>query len=407
MEKRDLYSQMLGGRAKFWTGDLDVEQEALNQVRNTTTIPILGGHVAVMADCHAGKGSTVGTVIPTRSAIIPAAIGSDVGCGMVSVQTSLKASDMPDGLYDLRMEIEKSIPVGFNQHTRTMKLGGLGLEGMRIQRERDALLNKSRDLRIMRHIGRFDEKRVEMQLGTLGGGNHMIEVCLDEDENVWTLIHSGSRNVGKTVGDIGAEVAKEEIAKQYISLVDKDLSWLAEGTPLFDEYIEAMLWCQAYAKLNRDIMMLLMLNAMRKLLPEFTLVNEAINCHHNFAQRETHFGESMWITRKGAVSAQKGQWGIIPGSMGAKSFIVCGKGHEAAYCSCSHGAGRTMSRGAAKRKFTVKDLQEQTEGIECRKDFGVIDEIPAAYKPIQSVIDAQSDLIEVKAVLRQILNIKG
>jgi tRNA-splicing ligase RtcB len=407
MEQREKYSQMLGEKAKFWTGDMEVEQEALEQIRRTSMLPILGGYVAVMPDVHAGKGSTVGTVLPTRSAILPACVGVDIGCGMIAVQTSLKASDLPESLTTLRHQIERDVPVGFNHHKKTLNFNGMGLEGMRIQRERDALLNRFSGLRIMDRIQRFDEKRMELQLGTLGGGNHFEEICIDTEQNVWIMLHSGSRNVGKTVGEAATELAKEEMARQHISLVDKELSWLAEGTPLFDEYIEAMLWCQAYAKLNRDIMMLLVINAMRRHLPDFTLVNTAINCHHNFTQRETHYGESLWITRKGAVGAAKGQWGIIPSAMGQPSFIVCGKGHEAAYCSCSHGSGRKMSRGKAKREFTVADLEAQTEGVECRKDAGVLDEIPGAYKSIREVMKAQDDLVEIKAEIKAVLCVKG
>jgi tRNA-splicing ligase RtcB len=272
MEQREIYSQMLGEKAKFWTGDMEVEQEALEQIRRTSMLPILGGYVAVMPDVHAGKGSTVGTVLPTRSAILPACVGVDIGCGMIAVQTSLKASDLPESLTTLRHQIERDVPVGFNHHKKTLNFNGMGLEGMRIQRERDALLNRFSGLRIMDRIQRFDEKRMELQLGTLGGGNHFEEICIDTEQNVWIMLHSGSRNVGKTVGEAATELAKEEMARQHISLVDKELSWLAEGTPLFDEYIEAMLWCQAYAKLNRDIMMLLVINAMRRHLPDFTLV---------------------------------------------------------------------------------------------------------------------------------------
>jgi tRNA-splicing ligase RtcB len=259
----------------------------------------------------------------------------------------------------------------------------------------------------MKRIGKFDEKRMEHQIGTLGGGNHFIEICLDTDQNVWVMLHSGSRNVGKTIGECATEFAKERALSAGIKLADMNLAWFAEGTEMFDEYVEGMSWAQGYARLNRDLMMLLVLEALKRHLKPFTLVNDAVNIHHNYLSRETHYGRSMWITRKGAVSAAKGQWGIIPGSMGAKSFIVCGKGHEAAYCSCSHGAGRVMSRSKAKKTITVEEFAKQTEGVECRKDEGVLDEAPGAYKNIDLVMEAQSDLVEVKATLKQILCVKG
>jgi tRNA-splicing ligase RtcB len=411
MKQNEVYEQMLGGKARFWTGDMEVEHEALNQIRNISNLPILGGHIAVMPDVHYGMGATVGSVIPLNGAVIPAAVGVDIGCGMIAVQTSLKASDLPDSLKTVRDQIERDVPTGFDYHQRDVNVKSKGLEGMRIDRERTALLTRFDSLRIMERIKnrgiKFDEKRMVQQVGTLGGGNHFIEICLDTEQNVWIMLHSGSRNVGKTIGEMATEFAKEEIAKEHIQLVDRDLAWFAEGTPLFDEYVEGMSWAQQYAKLNRDMMMLLVLEAARRHLKPFTLVNEAVNIHHNYLSKEEHYGKSIWVTRKGAVSAAKGQLGIIPGSMGAKSFIVCGKGHEASYCSCSHGAGRRMSRAKAKREFSLNDLQQQTAGVECRKDKGVLDEIPGAYKDIDAVMEAQSDLVEVKATLKQILCVKG
>jgi tRNA-splicing ligase RtcB len=402
-----IYEQTLGGKAKFWTGDMEVEYEALNQIRNISMLPIVGGHIAIMPDCHMGSGATVGSVIPFNGAVIPSAVGVDIGCGMIAVQTSLKASNLPDDLKKIRAQIERDVPVGFDFHHREVGLKSKGLEGMRVDRARTDVLNRFEKLRIMERIKRFDAKRLTAQLGTLGGGNHFIEICLDTEQNVWVMLHSGSRNVGKTIGEAATDFARDEVHKLGISLPDKDLGWFAEGTPLFDEYVEGMLWGQDYAKVNRDVMMLLVLAAMRRHLPTFELMNEAINIHHNYCQKETHFGKSLWITRKGAVSAQKGQMGIIPGSMGTKSYIVCGKGHEAAYCSCSHGAGRRMSRARAKREFTLDDLETQTAGVECRKDKGVIDEIPSAYKSIDEVMEAQKELVEVKAELRAVLCVKG
>ena len=407
LRQNEIYEQMLDNKARFWTGDMEVEQEALEQVRNISRLPILAGHLALMPDIHFGMGATVGSVLPLNAAVIPAAVGVDIGCGMCAVQTSLKASDLPDSLTELRHQIERDIPVGFNWHTRPIPLHTKGLEGLRLERTRKALLSKFPDLRIMDRVGRFSEKKMEQQLGTLGGGNHFIEICLDTEQSVWLMLHSGSRNVGKTIGEVATDLAKEEVKKNHVELVDYNLAWFDEGTPLFDEYVEGMNWAQEYARLNRDLMLLLALDSMQRRIKPFTLVNEAVNCHHNFLAKETHFGRPTWITRKGAVSAQRGQLGIIPGSMGAKSFIVCGKGHEAAYCSCSHGAGRRISRTQAKKEYTTQDVEEQTKGVNCRKDKGVVDEIPAAYKDIMQVMAAQADLVEIKTELRQVLCVKG
>jgi len=407
MQQNEVYEQMFGGKIKLWTGNMPVEQTALDQLRNVSNLPILGGHVAVMPDVHFGMGATVGSVIPLTGAVIPAAVGVDIGCGMCAVQTSLKASDLPDSLVGVRHQIERDVPVGFSYHQRDIHLRHQGLVGMELSRRRAELLSRFPSIRIMKRIKRFDEARMNMQLGTLGGGNHFIELCVDENQNVWVMLHSGSRNVGKTVGEAATNLAKEELYRQHVNLPDKDLSWFAEGTELFDEYVEAMLWSQEYAKLNRDLMLMLVLSAVERTIKPFTLVNEAVNCHHNFLSKEEFGGRPLWITRKGAVGAYKGQLGIIPGSMGARSFIVCGKGHEAAYCSCSHGAGRVMSRGQAKRSFSLADIATQTAGVECKKDSSVLDEIPGAYKNIDDVMEAQSELVEIKATLKQVLCVKG
>lgn len=407
MQQNELYEQMLGGKAKFWTGDMPVEQEALDQIRNISNLPILDGHIAVMPDVHFGKGATVGSVLPLRAAVIPAAVGVDIGCGMMAVQLSLKASDLPDSLHEVRAQIERDIPVGINYHHRLINTNSKGLEGMRVQREREKLLTAFDKLRIMERIKRFDEKRMVHQIGTLGGGNHFIEICIDTEQNVWVMLHSGSRNVGKTIGEAATEFAKDEAYKRGLTLADMNLAWLDEGTELFEEYVEGMSWAQGYARINRDTMMLLVLEALKRKLKPFTIVNDAVNIHHNYLSQEEHYGRSVWVTRKGAVSAAKGQWGIIPGSMGAKSFIVCGKGHEAAYCSCSHGAGRKMSRNKAKKEISLEQFAEQTAGVECRKDAGVLDEAPGAYKDIDEVMAAQSDLVEIKATLKQVMCVKG
>jgi tRNA-splicing ligase RtcB len=402
------YEGTFGGRARFFTGAMEVEHEALAQLRNIASLPILGGHIAVMPDVHMGKGATVGSVIPTEAALIPAAIGVDIG-GMIAVRTALAAADLPESLAAVRSQIERDVPVGFEYHQSEVRLARHGATGAALARRRDSLLGRFASLAIMRRVGRFDEGRMIGQLSTLGGGNHFIELCLDEEQRVWIMLHSGSRNVGKTIGEAAVATAKAVAARESITLVDRDLAWLAEGTAEFDEYVEALHWAQEYASLNRDMMLQLVLAALAKALGRdaIRLTDEAINCHHNYAQKEAFGGKSVWITRKGAVSARSGQMGIIPGSMGARSYIVCGKGNEEAYCSCSHGAGRRMSRGAAKRAFSLDDLAQQTAGVECRKDAGVLDEIPGAYKDIDQVMLAQADLVEVRHTLKQIMCVKG
>lgn len=393
---------------RMWVSGVPVEYEALTQIKNMASLPILAGHVAIMPDVHVGKGATVGTVIPTEGAIIPAAVGVDIGCGMCAVRLSLKASDLPESLANIRSAIEALVPVGFNAHKRTLNPTHDGLQGIALKRRIDALDERFWKLRLLDRLGRFDKTRLGTQLGTLGGGNHFIELCLDEKQDVWVMLHSGSRNIGKTIGELAIYLAKTEAAKHNVHLPDKDLAWLDEGSEPFEAYVEALLWAQDYAATNRDLMMLLVMKALRQsIAKEFSITQEAVNCHHNYVQKETHFGRSMWITRKGAVSARKDQLGIIPGSMGAKSYIVRGKGHQDAYCSCSHGAGRRLSRTAANKHFTLADLAVQTEGVECRKDGGVIDEIPAAYKDIDAVMAAQADLVEIVHTLKQVLCVKG
>jgi tRNA-splicing ligase RtcB len=383
--------------ARFWTKGVPVEDSALQQIKNTSSLPILAGPVAVMPDVHFGIGATVGTVIATNAAVIPAAVGVDIGCGMCAVRTNLSASDLPDSLADVRHQIERSVPVGFNDH-----------------RDPDAQFSpeigaRFDALRIHEWIGRSQMgPKMAKQAGTLGGGNHFIEVCLDESQRVWVMLHSGSRGTGNQIGRAAIEKAKEIAATRGYELPDKDLAWLDEGTPDFDIYIEAMQWAQDYARHNRDLMLAAVLKAMAYALKrEITTDMEAVNCHHNFTQPEVHFGKDVWLTRKGAVSARAGELGIIPGSMGVKSYIVRGKGHQEAYCSCSHGAGRKMSRGAAKRAFKVEDLIAQTEGVECKKNESVIDEIPGAYKDIDAVMAAQTDLVDIVHTLKQVLCVKG
>jgi tRNA-splicing ligase RtcB (3'-phosphate/5'-hydroxy nucleic acid ligase) len=393
---------------KAWTGGLEVEQEAIQQLRNIAALPVLAGHVAVMPDVHMGKGATVGSVIPTKAAIIPAAVGVDIGCGMCAVKTSLKASDLPDSLAEIRLRIEAAVPVGFNYHDKLPRLRGEGLVGLALERKTAQLEARYVNLRIMDRVGSHDHRRTYNQLGTLGGGNHFIELCLDEDGSVWIMLHSGSRNIGKTIGEVAINMAKEVAAAADRRLPDQDLAWLDEGSQEFEAYIEGMHWAQEYAAHNRDRMLFAVTKVLAEVFGrEVALRETAVNCHHNFTQAEVHFGQKVWVTRKGAVSAQAGQLGIIPGSMGDKSYIVRGKGNLDAYCSCSHGAGRRMSRGEAKRRFSLTDLVNQTAGVECRKDEGVLDEIPGAYKPIDEVMAAQTDLVEVVHTLKQVMCIKG
>lgn len=381
----------------------DVDSASLTQLGNLSQLPFIHSHIAAMPDVHHGIGATVGSVIPTRGAIIPAAVGVDIGCGMNAVRLSLKASDLPDHLYNIRSAIEQRVPTGFDEHTRP-SIQGATLKNM--EKHLDVITDKHSGLvKMLKNFHRTWGK----QLGTLGGGNHFIELCLDESDDVWVMLHSGSRAVGNVIGRYFIEKAKKDVGKELGRLPDKDLAYFTEGTQHFDDYIQAVGWAQDYAMVNRREMMRLVLEALHssKALPAFTTTREAINCHHNYVQRETHFGAEVYVTRKGAISAQHGQLGIIPGSMGAKSYIVRGLGNEQSFCSCSHGAGRRMSRSEAKRRFNTIDLATQTQGIECRKDKGVVDEIPSAYKDIDVVMQNQSDLVEVVHTLKQVICVKG
>jgi tRNA-splicing ligase RtcB (3'-phosphate/5'-hydroxy nucleic acid ligase) len=389
--------------ALVWTKD--IEPEAIQQLVNIAQLPILHHHIAAMPDVHAGVGATVGTVIPTKDAIIPAAVGVDIGCGMNAVRTSLKASDLPTSLYKLRMDIESAVPVGLTQHASS-KVHGSAMH--RAARAMDPGLDRivAKHPALMKMQRKFNSTWL-CQLGTLGGGNHFIEVCLDESQHVWVMLHSGSRGIGNAMGRYFIEKAKKDMGRLMHGLPDKDLAYLREGTEMFDDYVEALNWAQDYARLNRELMLRAVIAVMQKQLPKFSLTTEAINCHHNYVGRESHFGENVYVTRKGAISAFEGELGIIPGSMGAKSYIVRGRGSPHSFCSCSHGAGRRMSRSEAKRTFSRVQLAEQTLGVECRKDGGVLDEIPGAYKDIDSVMANQGDLVSVEHTLKQVLCIKG
>lgn len=382
----------------------DIAPEAIEQLRNMAKLEFVHSHIAVMPDVHLGKGATVGSVIPTKSAIIPAAVGVDIGCGMNAVRLSLTASELPDSLHRVRTAIEQQVPVGFNMHNQiTAKASTLDPLGKRLKRITD------KHPGLLKMLKGFDQTWAK-QLGTLGGGNHFIEVCLDENNEVWVMLHSGSRGIGNCIGRYFINLAKKEHQSRFGHVPNKDLSYFAEGSTSFEDYVEAVQWAQDYAVQNRREMMRLVLDAMQSKqagLPPFTLTKEAINCHHNYVEQEVHFGESVYVTRKGAISAYKDELGIIPGSMGAKSFIVRGLGNEESFCSCSHGAGRKMSRTKAAKTFTIDNLRAQTQGVECRIDKGVIDEIPGAYKDIDEVMANQKDLVEVVHTLKQVLCVKG
>lgn len=379
----------------------DIESGAIEQLKNIAQLQFIHSHVAVMPDVHVGIGATVGSVIPTKNAIIPAAVGVDIGCGMNALRLDIKAAQLPDDLRKIRAQIERDVPVGFAQHkSESAKASTLDPLAKRLK----AITDKHPGL--LRMLKNFDVTW-RKQLGSLGGGNHFIELCVDENQAVWVMLHSGSRGLGNCIGTYFIARAKKEAERCFGYVPDDNLSYFAEGSLLFDDYVEAVSWAQDYAMENRREMMRLILASLRRYLPPFQMTKEAINCHHNYVQKEHHFGENVYVTRKGAISAQAGELGIIPGSMGAKSFIVRGKGNAESFCSCSHGAGRRMSRSKAKYAFTEDDLRQQTEGVECRKDKGVLDEIPAAYKDIDVVMANQTDLVEVVHTLRQILCIKG
>ena len=379
----------------------DIEHEAYQQLLNIAQLPFVHSHIAAMPDVHYGKGATVGSVIPCKGAIIPAAVGVDIGCGMNALRLSIKADELPDNLRSVRSAIEAAIPVGFEKH-KSDKARASTVRGLSVGLDR--LLEKHPKLLKMQ---KKPFQTWVRQLGTLGGGNHFIEICLDENDDVWIMLHSGSRGVGNIIGQYYIRLAQRDMGRHVHHLPDKDLAYFREGAEHFDDYVDAVHWAQDYAMDNRREMMRLIVEALKKKLPKFGVTKEAINCHHNYVSIENHFGENVYITRKGAIRAGEGELGIIPGSMGAKSYIVRGKGNRESFCSCSHGAGRRMSRGKARRQFTEMDLETQTAGVECRKDKGVIDEIPGAYKDIDVVMDNQSDLVEVVHTLRQVVCVKG
>jgi tRNA-splicing ligase RtcB len=395
----------LGKNIKAWTDGVEFDEASQAQVQNIAAMPFVKG-VAIMPDVHLGIGATVGSVIATSKAIIPAAVGVDIGCGMVALRTSLTGSDLPDNLARLRAEIERAVPHGRSNNGGNGDRGAWGTIPASVSSAWKTLLEKRFEAILAKHpkIGGGNSYN---HLGSLGTGNHFIELCLDESDRVWVMLHSGSRGVGNRIGQYFINAAKEEMQKYHIGLADKDCAYLVEETVVFNDYIEAMHWAQDFAAINRELMLERVLGVMRKILPPFMTEKKAINCHHNYATKEHHGKSDLWITRKGAVQARTGSLGIIPGSMGTGSFIVEGKGNTDSYTSCSHGAGRVMSRTQAKKVITVDDHIKATAGIECRKDADVVDESPAAYKDIGAVMDAQKDLVEIKHRLHQVLNVKG
>lgn len=389
--------------AKIWTDH--VEESAMVQIDNLCKLPFIHKHIAVMPDVHCGYGSTVGSVIPTKGAIIPAAVGVDIGCGMMAVETSLNASDLPDNLSPIRSLIERAVPHGFVTVNGRSRKGCWEVEPQSVC-SRWRPLGEQLDAIVARRP-KLAKKNPLSQLGTLGGGNHFIEVCLDENDTVWVMLHSGSRGIGNMIGQLFIELAREDMRRHFINLPERDLAYFVEGTDHFDEYWTAMQWAQEYAKENRKAMMESVLRVLHKVLPPFSLGKMAVNCHHNYSEIENHFGANIYVTRKGAVRARVGDLGIIPGSMGTRSYIVEGLGNKDSFNSCSHGAGRVMSRTKARHTFTIDDFEKQTEGVECRKDADLIDEIPGAYKDIDEVMANQTDLVKPLHILRQVLCVKG
>jgi tRNA-splicing ligase RtcB (3'-phosphate/5'-hydroxy nucleic acid ligase) len=393
---------------KAWVRGVPFDDGARRQLENTASLPFVYRWIAAMPDVHWGLGATVGSVVATKGAIVPAAVGVDIGCGMAAARTTLVASDLPDNLRPMRQAIEKAVPHGFSAGRGRRDTGSWGDAPDRIA-QAWAPLAEGYDRLVAEHGTLGRNQHPTAQLGTLGSGNHFIEVCLDEDDRVWFMLHSGSRGVGNRIGQYFIERAREEMQRLMVNLPDRDLAYLREGTRGFDEYVDAVDWAQRYASLNRRLMMDSIVRAVVSTpgVPALEVTDEVVNCHHNYVAREVHFDEEVLVTRKGAVRAGRGDLGIIPGSMGARSFIVRGKGNPESFMSCSHGAGRSMSRGEAKRRFTVADHEKATAGVECRKDEGVIDETPAAYKAIDAVMEAQRDLVDVVHRLRQVVCVKG
>eukprot|EP00747_Dinoflagellata_sp_TGD_P073079 gnl/TRDRNA2_/TRDRNA2_157745_c2_seq1.p1 gnl/TRDRNA2_/TRDRNA2_157745_c2~~gnl/TRDRNA2_/TRDRNA2_157745_c2_seq1.p1 ORF type:complete len:561 (+),score=66.15 gnl/TRDRNA2_/TRDRNA2_157745_c2_seq1:128-1684(+) len=415
-EQRYEVLQSPGVPIKSWTRGVPVEEMAKTQLQNIASMPFIHKWVAAMPDVHVGIGATVGSVVPTLGAVIPAAVGVDIGCGMMAVRTSLQADQLPESLGEIRAAIEAAVPVGRDDPRKIRETGRQdsgawdknnlpedvveAWEGLA-----DKFAKITRKHQVLKGTNNVNH------LGTLGTGNHFIEVCLDEQDRVWFLLHSGSRGVGNKIGTYFIEKARQEAKRRNIWLPDKDLAYLEDGTESFNDYVEAVEWAQNFARTNREVMMARVITAVRKAMRKygvkFETHEEVVNCHHNYVNREHHYGKDVLLTRKGAVSAREGQMGIIPGSMGAKSFIVRGLGNPESFHSCSHGAGRVMSRTHAKKVISLEEHHRAIAGVECRMDADVIDESPAAYKPIEKVMRAQKDLIEVVHTLKQVVCVKG
>lgn len=390
---------------KAWTNGVPVEDMARQQLSNVAGLPFVFHHVAAMPDVHWGMGATVGSVIATKGAIIPAAVGVDIGCGMMAVRTAVRAEHLPDDLHPIRSAIEAAVPHGRTDNGGPRDRGAWG-------NPPEAAAAAWADLepgfaRIREAQPKVASGRTAEHLGTLGTGNHFIELCLDESGAVWVMLHSGSRGIGNRIGSVFIELAKKDMERFFIRLPDADLAYFPEGTEHFAQYMHAVSWAQKFARTNRQLMMDAVLLALGRFFPDIGVDEMAVNCHHNYVNTEKHFGQTVLLTRKGAVRAMAGDLGIIPGSMGAKSFIVRGKGNPESFCSCSHGAGRAMSRNAAKKRFTLEEHVQATEGVECRKDADVLDETPGAYKDIDAVMAAQADLVEIVHTLKQVVCVKG
>jgi tRNA-splicing ligase RtcB len=420
-QQQDKSFEIIGGEPepgskpiKGWTVGVPVEETAVKQLKNLASLPFIHSHVAVMPDVHFGLGATVGSVIATKGAIIPAAVGVDIGCGMAARRLTFGADQLPDSLGHLRAAIEAVVPHGRTDNGGPNDRGAFGK--VTVFDNKDIMIAAEAE-KLRTQLNQIVEKHPKLtkaaqrawnHVGTLGTGNHFVELCLDEEQRVWVMLHSGSRGIGNAIGQYFINKAKEEMGRFFIHLPDQDLAYLPHGTKYYDDYLQAVSWAQRFAALNRTLMMKAVLGAIHKTLnlPIDTDM-AAINCHHNYVSQERHFGENVLVTRKGAVNAEEGTLGIIPGSMGAKSFIVRGKGNRESFCSCSHGAGRVMSRKAANRNFTIEDHIRDTAGVECRKDEGVLDETPKAYKNIEDVMAAQAELVEIVHTLKQVLCVKG
>jgi tRNA-splicing ligase RtcB (3'-phosphate/5'-hydroxy nucleic acid ligase) len=395
-----------GAPIKAWTRGVPIEDAARQQIENVARLPFIFKHVAIMPDVHWGIGATVGSVIPTVGAIIPAAVGVDIGCGMAALRTTITAAQLPDSLAALRADIEAAVPHGRTDHGRRNDEGawtGAPPEAVAAGWEQ---LSEGY-AQILEQHPKAVHPRALGHLGTLGTGNHFVELCLDEDDRLWVMLHSGSRGPGNKLGTYFIDLAKKEMRRWFVNLPDQDLAYLPESTEHFGAYVRAVGWAQRYARLNRELIMAAVVEVLRRSFPDLTTDEAAVNCHHNYVVKERHFGKQVWVTRKGAVRAGLGELGIIPGSMGARSFIVRGKGNPESFETCSHGAGRAMSRNEARRRFTLEDHVRATAHVECRKDAGVLDETPGAYKDVDAVMTAQADLVDIVHTLRQIVCVKG